>query len=112
MRLDSQVNCSVTQLLDCFISQNVIGVISQPEPAPVESPGRRCSTRSGTSLLLPDLTDLLLQAAQSERPSDSEATAEGAVRGQSGSAGEEEQSVLQVDRSFFSFQICFCFSQF
>ena len=52
-----------------------------------------------SSVLLSTDTDtqhFSFQAPQSECPSDSEATPEGAVRGQSGSAGEEEQSVLQV----------------
>ena len=57
---------------------------------------------------LPELTDLLFQAPQSERPSDSEATPEGAVRSPSGSVGQEEQSVLQVVTAEQRF--CFLFS--
>ena len=38
----------------------------------------------------------LIQATQSECPPDSEAAPEGAVRGPGGSAGEKEQSLLQV----------------
>ena len=63
---------------------------------------------------LPQLTDLSFQAAQSERPSDSEATAEGAVRSPSGSAGQKEQSLLQVgsrteQQFFFLFSFVFVF---
>ena len=61
----------------------------------------------------PSLTEVLFQAPQSERPPDSEATAEGAVRSQGGSSREEEQSLLQVDsRTPPPSQFCFCFSHF
>ena len=61
----------------------------------------------------PSLTEVLFQAPQSERPSDSEANTEGAVRSQSGSFGEEEQSVLQVvswdSRTTVLVSVQFCF---
>ena len=107
-------------IFECFISKNVIGIISQgdpvPAPVPVESPGRRCSTRqvSLPPSLPPSAYRPLIQAPQPECPPDSEATPEGAVRSPSGSAGQKEQSLLQVgsrteQQFFFLLRFVFVF---
>ena len=86
--------------------------VSGPAQAGTEaSPNRRCSTRllSASVHQVRDIDKEKTGNTHETLSTDSEATAEGAVRAAGGPAGDEEQDILQVTVKTLPCLRCHCF---